>query len=328
VLDVASIRRSGKGWRAELYVKGQRDSKVFDTKAQASAWAIQREGELSGKRLPSKTFADALKKYGEEVAPSHKGYDWEMLRVNAMAKLPMARKQLSDITPGDITEWKTGRLKSVAPGTVLREMKLMRSVFEAARKDFHWLLVNPMAEVSKPIEPPSRKRRITDDEIDRLRLAFGLGTHLAADTDTQRAGLAFLLALETAMRAGEMLGLRWRDVHLDDRYVDLPRTKNGDERAVPLTTQAVDIIKTLPVGQGDDLVFGLAEKSRDALFRKIRGKAAIADLHFHDSRAEAIWRLSKKLDVLQLARVIGHRDLRSLMIYYNETAADLAKRLD
>jgi len=325
---MASISRVGKGWRAQVYVRGQRDSKVLDTKAQANAWALQREGELSGERLPAKTFGDALEEYGREVAPSHKGYDWEILRVRSMGRLPLARKQLVDIAASDITEWKQGRLKDVAPATVLREMKLMRSVFEACRKDFGWLRSNPMADVSKPTAPPSRKRRITEEEVSRLRLAFGLETHLVADTDTQRVGLAFLLALETAMRAGEILGLRWQDVNLDDRYVRLPRTKNGDAREVPLSGYAVQILKALPKADGDEKAFALNEKSRDALFRKIRDKAAISDLHFHDSRAEAIWRLSKKFDVLQLARVIGHRDLRSLMIYYNETAADLAKRLD
>ena len=53
----------------------------------------------------------------------------------------------------------------------------------------------------------------------------------------------------------------------------------------------------------------------------------MVDLHFHDSRSEAIWRLSKKLDVLELARVIGHRDVRSLMIYYQTDADTLADRL-
>jgi hypothetical protein len=50
-------------------------------------------------------------------------------------------------------------------------------------------------------------------------------------------------------------------------------------------------------------------------------------VHFHDSRAEAIWRLSKKLDILQLARIIGHRDLKSLMIYYHEPASEIARQL-
>ena len=74
-------------------------------------------------------------------------------------------------------------------------------------------------------------------------------------------------------------------------------------------------------------VFQLKEASRDALWRRVRDATDVADLHFHDSRAEAIWRLSKKLDVMQLARVIGHRDLKSLLHYYAESAADMARRL-
>jgi len=66
---------------------------------------------------------------------------------------------------------------------------------------------------------------------------------------------------------------------------------------------------------------------RDALFRKAVGRAGIQDLHFHDSRHEAITRLSKKMDVLDLARTVGTRDLKTLMTYYERSAADLAKQL-
>ena len=72
--------------------------------------------------------------------------------------------------------------------------------------------------------------------------------------------------------------------------------------------------------------FGIEPALRDALFRKAKAKTGL-DLRFHDSRAEAIWRLSKKLDVLQLARVIGHRDPKSLMFYFAESASDMAKLL-
>lgn len=322
---MASISRIGKRWRAQVFVRGVRASKIHDTKAQASAWALEQQAELAGDKLPDKTFGQALERYAAEVAPLHKGETWEVRRLTAMGRHKLASKRLAVIVGADIAAWRDERLRSVAPASVLREMKLMRSVFESCRRDFGWLRANPMQDVTRPTAPASRKRRITDDEVERLRLAFGLGEQLAADTATQRVGLAFLLGLETAMRAGEMLGLRWGDVELDGCYVRLPRTKNGDAREVPLSPQAVAILKLLSVGDGP--VFGIEEKSRDALFRKIRARAALTDLHFHDSRAEAIWRLSKKLDVLQLARVIGHRDLKSLMIYYNESASDLAKRL-
>jgi integrase len=105
----------------------------------------------------------------------------------------------------------------------------------------------------------------------------------------------------------------------------LPQTKNGDERRVPLSPRARAILAALP--RSDGPVFGLDAGTRDVMFRRARDAAQLANLHFHDSRAEAIWRLSKKLDVMELARVIGHRDLKSLMLYYQTDADELADRL-
>ncbi|KAF1692645.1 hypothetical protein CSC64_06565 [Pseudoxanthomonas koreensis] len=170
--------------------------------------------------------------------------------------------------------------------------------------------------------PPARRRRVTADEIDRVTLALGL-LDLESDTASQRTGLAFLFALETAMRAGEMLGMTWPDVA--EKSVTLPATKNGDVRRVPLSARAREILAVLP--RGDGPCFGLDAGTRDVLWRRAVRDSGIANLHFHDSRAEAIWRLSKKLDVMELARMIGHRDLRSLLVYYNADPDELADRL-
>ena len=85
-------------------------------------------------------------------------------------------------------------------------------------------------------------------------------------TVTNRVGLAFLLAIETAMRSGEILGLRWRDVFLDRAFVRLPDTKNGDVREVPLSIRAVEIIRSLP--RDSETLFGMDKPMRDAIWRK------------------------------------------------------------
>ena len=154
-----------------------------------------------------------------------------------------------------------------------------------------------------------------------MLVAGGAGTEHT--TTIQRTCLAFLFALETAMRAGEIVGLRWEDVGA--KSVRLPLTKNGDARAVPLSPRAREILAALP--RTERPCFDLDPGTRDVMFRRLRDTARIPDLHFHDSRAEAIWRLSKKLDVMELARVIGHRDLKSLLLYYATSADDLADRL-
>ena len=322
---MASIQKHGKRWRVQIYVGGKRVSAVRDTKKEAAAWALQREAELAGDKLPDKTLADAMTRYSREVAPSKRGERWEVIRLKALAKADIARVRIAMLTNADVTGWRDARLKEVSAATVAREMGLLRSVFEAARRDWGWITKNPMQGVRWPKAPASRKRRVTADEIESVGMALGMDG-MAADRVSQRVGLSFLFALETAMRAGEILALHWPDVHLADRFVHLPETKNGEARDVPLTRRAVEILEALP--EGDGPVFGITSSQRDALFRKARGKAGIPDLHYHDSRAEAIWRLSKKLDVLQLARVIGHRDPRSLMLYYSESAAEMAMRLD
>jgi integrase len=70
-------------------------------------------------------------------------------------------------------------------------------------------------------------------------------------------------------------------------------------------------------------VFTLSAAAASKAFQR----ASVAGVHFHDARSEAVTRLSRKLDVMQLARMIGHRDLASLMAYYAERPEDIADRL-
>lgn len=319
---MASFEKRGKGWRVRLMRDGQKVSATFPTKQQAAAWAMQREAELAGTRLPDKSVGDAMGRFAADVAPGRRGGRWEAIRLQSLQRDALARKPLARLAGPDIAAWRDARLKEVSPATVAREMALIRTVLETARKDWGWLRDKPMAEVAVPKSPPSRKRRITQDEIDRVTLALGV-TDTEAATADNRTGLAFLFALETAMRAGEILGLHWTDVR--EKAVTLPRTKNGDSRDVPLSKRAREILAALP--RGDGHCFALHPGTRDALWRRAVKAAEIADLHFHDARAEAIWRLSRKLDVLELARVIGHRDPRSLMLYYQTSADELADRL-
>lgn len=198
----------------------------------------------------------------------------------------------------------------------------MRSVLEAARLDWGWLRVNPMADVKRPKNPRARRRRITDEEIATVCKALGYRGGPPV-TRAHYVALALQLAIETAMRGGEILRLQW--AHVGKLSVHLPKTKNGDARDVPLSSRAREILALIPRGSGS--VFGLTDAQRGAIFRAARKSTGIANLTFHDSRAEAIWRLSKKLDVMELAAMIGHRNINSLLHYYRTSADELAAKL-
>lgn len=325
---MATFERRGKGWRVQVCVDRKRRSKTFATKAEASAWALTQSAELSGKQLPRKTLQDALDRYAHEVSPTHRGCRWERLRLAAIGRdWDRAPLSLASLTGPQVAAWRDARLRSAQPATVARELTLLRSVLEAARRDWGWLAENPMKGLRWPKTPPSRKRRVPDAEIDAMLAALNYRRGEVPQTKSQLIAVAFLFALETAMRSGEILGLTAGA--LRGKYVTLPKTKNGDARDVPLSAEARILIGLLPKGEQ---VFPISAASRDALWRKARAAAkvntpSVATLHFHDARAEAIWRLSRKLNVLELARVIGHRDPKSLMLYYNSSADELADRL-
>lgn len=320
---MASLRRRGTSWRAELYKDGKRESATFPTKQQAAAWAQQREAELIGVRLPENTVKDALRRYAAEVSPKHRGHRWEVMRLRLLERDRIASVRLPALRAIHLAEWRERRLQAVSGASVRREMNLLQGVFKSCRREWGWLAIDPLKDVDRPPNPASRKRRITPDEIERMALALGYDGGLP-QTSSDRVALAFLFAIETAMRAGEILNLRWGDV--SEKSVVLPTTKNGDTRRVPLSPRAREILALLP--RDAETVFNLHPGTRDAIFRKARDRAEIQNLHFHDSRAEAIWRLSKRLDVMELARVIGHRDLKSLMFYFNADVDELAAKLE
>nr|WP_229519771.1 tyrosine-type recombinase/integrase [Massilia oculi] len=128
------------------------------------------------------------------------------------------------------------------------------------------------------------------------------------------------------MRAGEICGLIPRDI--SGRVATLAETKNGAKRKVPLTKRAVERLQLLPAPDEGGTIFDVSSKSLDALFRKAKARAAIDDATFHDTRHFAITKLAKKLHVLDLARMVGYRDLKQLQVYYNESAEEIATRLD
>jgi integrase len=139
-----------------------------------------------------------------------------------------------------------------------------------------------------------------------------------------------MLAVETAMRRGELLSLRWENVDLKFGVAHLPLTKNGDSRDVPLSRRAVQTLKAIQAaGVKDQRVFPMSGNAVRLAFEHLRARAGLLDFRFHDLRHEAISRLFEKgLNIAEVGAISGHRDLKMLQRYTHLRAADLAARLD
>lgn len=173
----------------------------------------------------------------------------------------------------------------------------------------HWELVRLNMFIKK-FTRLCRIRRISEQEIKSL--CFRLGYREKGELTFKRefVAVAFLFAIETAMRAGEICSLTRSNIDLKAKVAHLEKTKNGDQRDVPLSPQAVELLQRLPTGEDKDApVFQLSSASLSTIFRSYRKKTGIEDLTFHDTRHEATTRLADKLHVLELAAVTGHRNL-------------------
>lgn len=323
---MATITKRGASWFVQVRRKGISKSASFKTKTQAQNWATKTESAIINGTFDAgttNTLEDALKKYGEEISAHKKGARWELIRINAWKSISFINYKLSDITTRHIAEWRDERLKTVTNATVNRELNLMASIFEQARREWQWIQTNPVRDVKRPPQPKHRERIFTDAERDAIVNALGYTGDVRTTQDV--IALAFLFALETAMRRKEITDLEWNRVFLNRRVLTLYDSKNGDGRDVPLSLRAVEILEQL---KDFCQPFDVDKDVLSTLFRRACIKAGVKNAHFHDARATALTRLAKKLSVLELARMVGHRDIRSLQIYYRETADELALKLD
>lgn len=323
---MATIRKlKSKKFLAEVRKLGQYKSKTFPTKTQAMAWAAETEQSLCPDSLVSgKTLGDIFKRYRDDISPQKKSWRTEHNRLNKFMRHDLAVVPLADIKQSHFHEWIADALTSLKTSSVNRDLNLLSAVFEQGKR-WSWTDSNPIRGIKRPKNPEPRDRRISEKEIKRILDAL-LFDGKTVTKQRDEIAIAFLLALETAMRQGEIWGLEWDDVYLEKRFVRLHETKNGTKRDVALSTEAVRLLNLL-LPTDNARVFSSNQQSSATIFRRSLILSGIKALTFHDTRHEALTRLARKLDVLDLARMVGHRDPRSLMIYYNATAEEIAQRL-
>lgn len=358
---MASIRKRGEyQWFAQIRRHGYpTQSKTFETRDAAEKWARAIERELDQglyiNRGPAEkmTLGAVLTRYQEEVVPGHKGADVEKIRIAALLRSNISKMAMIALTPQILSEWRDKRLEEVSAATVRRDLDVISSAINTARKDWGIHVDNPIMAMRRPKPSKARERRFIGDEEQRLLIA--LEDHEGPEGYRQGSRNPWIkpfvkLAIQTAMRRGELLALDWQNIDLNEQTAHLPDTKNGDSRTVPLSLAAAEILAELK-GSGESekktgAVFPLTEDSIKKAWQRALATARntyekecknngttpipghLKNLRLHDIRHEATSRIATKLDnILELSAVTGHRDVRMLKRYYHPRASDLAKKL-
>lgn len=316
-------------------------SESFESYREAWEWGIEVEakmnrGDFRDRRVAmSYTLKQMVERYEIEVTPHKKGAKQEKYQLTVLKECHLASRPFGSITPEDVMDLRDKRLEVVGPATTIKTMNLLSAIYRQAR-EWRIPVENPCTGVRRPVPPDGRARRPTDEEL----------TWICAATESEHLAGIICVAIETTMRRSEMMNADRVDYQPGIQTLSLYETKNGDGRAVPLSTRAMAILDALPI-RDDGKLFGIKPDSVTQAFGRARKRARaryekamlaqgqeidpkfLMDLRLHDMRHEGTSRLfeDKGFDAASASAVTGHRDLRSLKRYTHLNAQKLAQRL-
>jgi len=324
--------KSSKGKSETRYVarvrrKGHKPmSKTFKRKGDADRWARDVESEMdkgifvSREEAEGTTLAEAIERYIDEYIKIRlKHTKRETDRANAIKTRDIGNLYLSRIRGKELATFiKEREAEGVTGNTIRLDLALLSKLFEVARRDWGMeSLINPTKLVHKPKVGQGRTRRLNDGEERKL-----------LEHASEKLKPIIRFALETAMRRAEIAGLDWTGVDFENSSIYLAETKNYEERTIPLSPTAIEILKGLP-RQIHGAVFELSPDSITGYMRRAVKSAELVDLRFHDLRHEATSRLFENtdLDTMEIKMITGHKSMQMLARYSHLRANKLAERL-
>ena len=318
--------RYGCTYRAEICVKRVRKSKTFDLRSEAMRWIEETEHLLrTGQPLPGEIpkgdidFIEAIDKYTAAAGIKKKknSQRLDLQSCNRLAKR-FTGKTLKEITRQEIADYRDLRLKTVGPSSVLQDLSFLSSVFETARLEWQLEIANPTKDVKKPTPPQNRNILLSIDEINSL-----LASCKASKNKMLHSYV--LLQLQTGMRPSEGAGLRWDQVLLEAKVLDLTETKTHPRR-VPLNPLAISSLEKLAKNK---------EKNNPWVFlpKEIKPRAVVSDFFrraFNTAvkragiqhvtmyglrHCAASYLLINGVDIRFVAEILGHKNISQTMRY-------------
>ena len=338
----AITQRKNGYWQVTVRRKGwPTQTRTFRLKTEAEVWSrsVERDMDkgafISCAAAENTLFRDLAERFALDFAPHHyRGTIWK----NKLDRLVdrLGAYSIAALTQNRIAEYRDNRLQDSDPrfknptkapkvsgATVKTELDMLSKVLDVASKEFGITLPhgNPVASIRKPTSNPARDRRLTPQQFNQL-------LHNCGISQNQWLLPALQISVETAMRQGELLTLTWQDVNLEKRIAFLRLTKNGESRAVPLSSRAMAVFQSMPRSIGGRVI-PVEKQSLHTVFKTACKRSNIEDFHWHDLRHEALSRLAERgdLSVLELSAISGHKTLRLMQMYVQMHASQLAAKL-
>ena len=336
---MATFRKRSGSWQAQVRVAGGLQSKTFGSKAEAKLWAATVELALADpSNIKSAHCAvDVLIKYLDEITPTKANPDNERIVLEAMMRHEWTQIPLHKLTSSDLVRFRNLRNRQASPSTFNTQWAIVKSAMAVARNDWKW-------DVPLELFVSLKLHRVVDRDVPRITNQQVQKLLEAADTSRNNyIKPMMILALETGMRRGETLQMTWSMIDLETGWIKLPGriTKSNKSRQIPISPKAESAlleIKALKekgklvnrrnvfvdTDVWEERVLPITKESLRACWERVRAKAGLNHLHWHDWRHEAISRLFELgLTVPEVQSISGHATIDQLQRYSHPAASSI-----
>ena len=324
---MATFRRRKNKWQAIVRHKDIGVvAKTFQSKTLAVKWASEEHERIvhnssSSLEIAKVNLGQLLLRYSSEVTVLKKGAVTEKRRLNRLINDPISTLTLDKLSSSAIAAFRDRRLPDGAR-TTHYDLTLIRHCLKIAIHEWGLMLSsNPVDFIKMPPASKPRQRRLNKGEYERLEQA----SHLTLNPHIWPI-IAF--AIETGMRRSEILGLTWENINQEKQLAYLPLTKNGTSREVPLSKKAVQVLSNQRARQDIPTPFPVNANAFRSAWERLRKRADLCDLRFHDLRHEAISRFFEMgLSIPEVALISGHKDAKMLFRYTHLRAGNIIAKL-
>jgi len=318
-------RKDSQVWWMSYNANGKRqrdptgtENKKLAEKIYAKVMVDIQEGRWFENQAKKKTLTEMIERYEKEYTDS-KSYYQEKRDRSVFKPL---RSFFGDACTLEEIEQRVGgyemfRRPDVKPATILKELALLRRMFNVARKQWKWKIPNPVSDIELPKVNNARVRYLSDAEYGRLMTVMN-------QAEERWLKPFVIIALETGLRLSNICDLTWNEVNLFNRMIIISaeKMKNRDYIGIPLSEDAYNTFKDLQRVQSiSSYVFHengerLYSVKVQRAFRKALQQSRVDDFRFHDLRHSFASSLVQSgVDIYAVQKLLGHRDGRMTQRY-------------
>lgn len=319
-----SLYKRGKIWWFKFMHKGrliQESTRTRDRKTAEKIYHKVRYEIAECDRLPNEhvTLKELIERYEAEYTPKKKDQVRDRVIFKNLSKFFGECMLLKDIETkiGDYESYRISQ--GASPATIVKELGLLRRMFNVAIKKWRWVKENPVGLIEMPQVNNQRVRYLSAEEYERLFKSL-----VAENVPTWLKPIV-VIALNTGLRQANLLDLRWSQINLRDRLICIEghHMKNRESLGIPLTQETYEVLVELSKVRRieHDLVFHedgepIYKMKLHRAFRKVCKAAQVSDFRFHDLRHTfASYLRQKGVDLHTISKLLSHKDTRMTQRY-------------